>query len=288
MAALAESWVALSIAAFLVWSVSAFLPKLAVQSLSPFEVLVYSTLGCLAFVPVLFLFSAIAMAWSPAGIFWAAISGVFGMLAQLFYIFALRDGKSSVVFIVTALYPIVAAAFAFFILKEQPSAFQYAGIALALAALVLVVGGETSGEQVAGKGRVWLWHCFWAFLFFGLWAFFPKLALQTLSAGDVLIYEQIGNVAVMLGVLAWLKGRVGVSRRGVSLAFCGGFVAMGGVFLYFTALHLGPVSTVTTLSALYPVGSVLLARLILKEHIRSRQYAGMAFAMGAIALMASG
>jgi drug/metabolite transporter (DMT)-like permease len=72
------------------------------------------------------------------------------------------------------------------------------------------------------------------------------------------------------------------------LAAFGGIIDMLANALYMVAAQQGPLSTVVTLSSLYPASTVLLARLILGERLNPWQVTGVGCALAAVALIVSG
>ena len=57
--------------------------------------------------------------------------------------------------------------------------------------------------------------------------------------------------------------------------------------VYMTAARIGPLSIVVTLASLYPASTVLLARVILHEHLSRAQIAGIICALCAVVLIVS-
>jgi drug/metabolite transporter (DMT)-like permease len=55
-----------------------------------------------------------------------------------------------------------------------------------------------------------------------------------------------------------------------------------------TAIRIGPLAVASVLGALYPVVTILLARVVLGERIRGLQRLGIALAMAAVLLAALG
>ena len=73
------------------------------------------------------------------------------------------------------------------------------------------------------------------------------------------------------------------SRRGVALA---GVLDAAAAVLFVLATRAGLLSVGAVLASLYPAVTVVLARSIGKEHITRRQFAGLALALAAVALLA--
>jgi drug/metabolite transporter (DMT)-like permease len=90
-----------------------------------------------------------------------------------------------------------------------------------------------------------------------------------------------------------LFAAIGLARRKpmrmpanvAAVAIGGGVLDMLANVLYLMATHHGPLSVVVTLSSLYPASTVLLARVILGEHLNWRQTAGVVCALSAVMLI---
>ncbi len=87
-------------------------------------------------------------------------------------------------------------------------------------------------------------------------------------------------------VLLLEKFQVEWNLRGFSWAAVGGFLAFAGFLTFFVALEQGNASTVVTLSALYPVVTILLSIAFLHERLTSRQSVGIVLALIASGLLA--
>jgi uncharacterized membrane protein len=57
---------------------------------------------------------------------------------------------------------------------------------------------------------------------------------------------------------------------------------------YLIAVGRGDLSWVAAITSLYPVGTVLLARVVLQERLVGRQIAGLALSLAAVVLIATG
>jgi transporter family protein len=83
------------------------------------------------------------------------------------------------------------------------------------------------------------------------------------------------------------KFKVEWNGAGFSWAALGGFFAFVGFLTFFAALDKGDTSTVVTLSALYPMVTILISIAFLHERLTQRQGVGIVLALIASALLAS-
>lgn len=137
----------------------------------------------------------------------------------------------------------------------------------------------------AGTPR-WLWLALGALLAWGFWSFLPKLALQSMPPHSVIFYEALGNLLVSIPVLIYLRGKLMWHNRTVPMAAFMSGITVCAFLMYFFALKNGPVATIVTLTALYPVVVILLARIFLKEKLNRLQWLAVALAVAAAVLLA--
>lgn len=134
---------------------------------------------------------------------------------------------------------------------------------------------------------MWLLPALGALFIWGFWAFLPKLALQTLDPHSVIFYESFGNMLVALPILFHLKFRLQKDRKAVSVLAGSAVLTVLAILAYFYALKTGPVAVIVTLTALYPVIAVILARIVLKEKLNKIQIAAVLMAVAAMLLLAT-
>lgn len=167
---------------------------------------------------------------------------------------------------------------------ERPAANVVVGMALALVAIVLV-SAEGSGTFRPADVRG-LVYALGAGLGFGL--FFVALSYTDDGSGVWPLVAARATSVTLVGSLA-LLGRVprhppaGGARW--LTAGAGALDAAANV-LYLLAIREGLLSVVSVLAALYPTGTVVLARLVLREQFASLQRVGLALAVPAAVLMA--
>jgi len=130
----------------------------------------------------------------------------------------------------------------------------------------------------------WLTWTIVALLSWGIWAVLAKLLGDTVSAQQSQALSTLGIVPILIA-LALSKRTLlrGTSRQGLLLALVGGVVTCLGNVAYYAAIGRGEkVATVVSLTALYPLTTILLAVIILRERLNGVQLTGIALSFVAI------
>ena len=135
--------------------------------------------------------------------------------------------------------------------------------------------------------KEWVLPAFGTFIFWGFWGFIPKLTTKYISPKSAIVYEVLGGFLVAIMVMYSMNFRPEMNPKGLALAITTGVFGFLGAFCYLLAVSKGPVSLVVTLTALYPVLSILLAVIIFNEPITLKQGAGILLALGAMLLIAT-
>lgn len=224
--------------------------------------------------------------WGDPRILWGAGAGVFGGIGVLSLYAGLATGRMSVVAPVTAaLSGSLPAAFGL-ATGVRPGPIGLVGMVLALVAVVIVSvygdeyeGGSTRSAvmlaAISGTAFAASIMC---------WAqtppstMFAPLALARLT----------GVVMFSVAGLA-MGGRRVIAARGVGwLVLATAFADVGANAAQVVSLRIGPLALASVLCALYPVGTLILARFVLHEHLRGMQRVGIALALVAVVLSALG
>ena len=90
----------------------------------------------------------------------------------------------------------------------------------------------------------------------------------------------------LLGCLAARTSPLPRDRRGLLIALLSGLFDSCGNALFVLATHAGRLDVASVLASLYPVSTVVLARLVLGERFSRMQLVGMAATLAAIPLIA--
>ena len=213
-----------------------------------------------------------------------AIGGLGGAAGVGLLYQALAIGPMSVVAPVTALLaaavPVVAGVGS----GERPGLGATVGMGMALVAIVLV--SAEGGGSLRPADRRGVTYAMGSGLGFGL--FFVALSYTGDNAGVwPLVAARLASVSVMSVVT--LTGRVDatiVHGPGRPLTAAAGTLDALANVLYLLAVRQGLLSVVSVLSSLYPVSTIVLARVVLGERFIAVQRVGMALAIPATILMA--
>ena len=142
------------------------------------------------------------------------------------------------------------------------------------------------------KMENWFFLMLMVLVFWGLWAFFPKVALLYIKdTRSITLYETMGVATAGLAILVWIFARgerPEFHATGFIFAFLTGVFAIAGLFLFISAMVTGKASIIITITALYPIVSVPLCYFLLKEPLSPRQGIGIVFALVAVILVAGG
>ncbi|MHC5038573.1 MAG: EamA family transporter [Planctomycetota bacterium] len=130
----------------------------------------------------------------------------------------------------------------------------------------------------------WLFFSFITLMLFGFWGLFAKLAARDLGARSALVWQVIGTLLVGAGVAAVIKFRPEVHSRGTVFGLLTGITGTLGVLFFLLAMVKGKASVVVPLTALYPVVTLVLVFVFLREPLTAKQGVGIALALAAMVL----
>jgi len=168
-----------------------------------------------------------------------------------------------------------------FLLHQSVHPLQAVGVACAAAAIL-----AASGASRGGGSRRALWLALLAALGFGLW--YALLDRAAAGSGPWALFTSRLSGSSMLLVVAALRGGLATLRASWRLAVVSGLADVGGNALYVGARALLALGLAAALSGIYPLFTMLLARVILRERLPRLGLAGVGFALIAIVLISAG
>jgi drug/metabolite transporter (DMT)-like permease len=240
---------------------------------------------------LLLLLPIMGASFSQEAIFWGFLGGISSIVALLALYASLALGPISIVSPLGALLSaIVPAAVGVVLLGERFSSLGWVAIALALIAVVLV--GFVPGENVQLPKPRAIILAMIAGTGIGLAVVSLARSPQDSGIGPIIVMRT--TAFVLLGVIVLFSvlrksATAEIKQQGPKLWV---LVASAGVLdatanIFFTlASRTGSLTVTGVLTALYPLGTILLARLVLKEKVATVQKIGIALTLVASLILA--
>ena len=273
--------IALALGASLTWGVADFFGPLKGRTYGALRVLFYVQLGGLVAIAAVVAVRGKGPADSATLLaIPAAISGTLGLYA---YYRGMAVGAMSIVAPIAGISAVVPVTFGI-VTGERPSSWQLFGIAAALGGVFLASRepGRGGPKIAAGVGLALL-----AAIGFG--GYFPAMH----AAGDAdfwwasLIFKMTAT-SVIVATVAIRRPTLGIERVQIPILALIGIGDMLGNLLFAAASTSGLISVTSVLASLYPIVTVILARLVLKERVARAQEAGIVLTLAGVALISAG
>ncbi|MFB8182409.1 EamA family transporter [Streptomyces sp. NPDC055966] len=231
----------------------------------------------------LLLWPVLGASFSGAALGWGAASGVASAAAFVLLYRTLAIGPMNVLSPVTALVSAALPVGVGLLQGEHLSTAGLVGLPLALLAVVLVSAGHGTGPVRPSRTAL--------LLAFGAGA---AIALQLIclhqapadSGVAPLITGRAVSSAVTLAAAGALRRRLGDERPAYGMSAAAGVLDSMANLLFLLAARSGDLTVVAVITALYPAGTVLLARGVLAERIHRGQLVGLGTAFAAVSLLA--
>jgi transporter family protein len=132
---------------------------------------------------------------------------------------------------------------------------------------------------------VWLLHAFACLAWWGLWGFLAKVGSDGASSLQLQVLFSVGMLPVALFSLLKLRFKLATKCAGATYGILNGLLTGFGLLAYYVAMRRGKASIVGPVTALFPLITILLAFVILRERLNRVQGAGIALAICAVVLL---
>ncbi len=216
-----------------------------------------------------------------AALWWGAFAGFIGAFGIAALYRALAVGRMGVVApvaaVVTGVLPVVLGIYS----DGLPDRLQLGGFALALVSIWLVAGPNEFANSGRGTGLAAV-----AGVMFGLFLIAGKQAGHHAIFWP-LVAARLVSTSLMMTVVLFLPRDPRPLRRVLWAVLLSGLLDSGGNALFIAATRHGRLDVAAVLSSLYPASTVILARVLLKEHIAKWQGVGIVCALVAVALIST-
>jgi drug/metabolite transporter (DMT)-like permease len=271
---------ALALLGSLMWGIADFLGGLLSKTYKVAYVLVISQVFGLVTMAIYFLVANEQWDWRAGAMAsLASFSGFFGMMC--FYK-ALATGTMGIVSPIASLGAIVPVAVGL-VTGEQPSGIQYLGILFALIGVALASGPELSGASAAKPVVL----AIGAAIGFGTCFIFLKEG-GAYSVPTTMVLMRAQSILIGLAMVWQSKSYVKVKTKHIGLLIVVGVFDILANVAFSVASQSDLLSLVSVLSSLYPVVTVVMAWVFLKERLIAIQYAGILIALVGVCQIAIG
>jgi drug/metabolite transporter (DMT)-like permease len=213
------------------------------------------------------------------------IAGVGGVLALGCFYRALSIGTMSIVAPISATgvaLPVIVGVAT----GDELSALVSAGLAVTVVGVILASREAHVVEGGAAAGRLSIGLALVAAVGFGSYFVMSDAAADD-SVWWFLLLSRVIPVPVLIALAAW-RGMAAPAPRATAPLALAGTLDCGATGLYALANTKGALSIVAVVGSLYPVATVVLARVVLGERIRPVQRVGVVAALAGVAMIAGG
>lgn len=210
---------------------------------------------------------------------WSIVAGALAGISLAIFYRALASGKMGIITPVTAVLSAGIPAMVGMITEGAPGTVRIGGFALAGVGIWLITrpeeGGRPHGLSLALLSGI------------GFAGYF--LCIKQAGEGSPFWIAGLSRACsfFLTGTIVAVAGKVpSISRPDIRLAIFAGCINVTGSALFVRAVQTGRLDTVVVLSSLYPAVTVLLAWLVLKEHLLRWKLVGMFAALLAVPMIA--
>jgi uncharacterized membrane protein len=138
------------------------------------------------------------------------------------------------------------------------------------------------------SSRLWLFYAVITTVFWGIWGAFieiPEKAGFPATLGYVV--WSITMIPCAIVALIIIKWKPETDKRSLFFGMAAGLLGAGGQLILFEALRQGPAYIVFPLISLFPVLTIILSVVFLKEHTNKKHWIGITLALAAAVFLAN-
>jgi drug/metabolite transporter (DMT)-like permease len=236
---------------------------------------------------------------SRTSILWALAAGAVGGFSLAIFYRALAAGQMGVTAPIAALMGAAIPTLADIAMEGAPSRWSIAGFGLAILAIWLITRPEPVGannpehqgvpsdeaaisdRRPAGIGMA-------ALAGVGFAGFYLCIHQASGSPAWVATISRVGSFTATAIAVAATRAPLALDRLGAALGALAGCLDVTASALFIYASQHGRLDEAVVITSLYPAVTVLLARLVLKEHFSRWRFIGLLAALAAVPLIAAG
>jgi len=279
---------AYSVTAVFLWGASDFAGGFASRRANAFVLTTFSHLCALVWMTAI-AFASRAPLPDRASMLWAILAGSIGGFALAIFYGALAEGQMGLSAPIAALLGAAIPTMVDIALQGAPSRWSLIGFALAIFAIWMITRPDAPAQNGIGiEKRPPRGVATAALAGVGFAGFYLCIHQATGSPIWGAAITRIGSFTATAIAVLVTRAPMKLDRPAVALGFfAGSFDVTGTAFFIFASEH-GRLDEAVVITSLYPAVTVLLARLVLKEHFSPWKFVGLLAALAAVPLIAGG
>jgi len=272
-----------SVVAVFLWGASDFSGGYGSRRANAFVLTAFSHVCALALMTVVALIGPGAFP-SRISILWAIAAGSLGGFSLAFFYRALAAGQMGLTAPVAALLGAAIPTLADIAMEGAPSRWTIVGFVLAIVAIWLITRPESgSAETGPPKGVAMA-----ALSGIGFAGFYLCIHQATGSPTWLAAITRVGSLTATSAAVVATRAPLKLDRHPAFFGMSAGFLDVIASALFIYANQHGRLDEAVVITSLYPAVTVLLARIVLKEHFSGWRFAGLLAALAAVPLIAAG
>ncbi len=264
------------IIAMIGWGIADFLAAVAVRKTSVFKTFVWSQIiGLVLFFIAFSLFFNFSLP-SLSSIVWLLFAGFLGVISYLAYYKGLQVGKVPVVVPIASSWAAITVILGLVILHEALTKTQTIGVILAVIGTVLVSFRlrDLLGLKLKNLS-IGVSYAVIAMLGWGVYFVPMKMLISELGWFLPIFFAKVISIFYLLPYLKLSKKDVSFPKNALILVLLIGFLETMAFISFGMGINSAYVSIVSPVAATFPVITITLARLFLKETIDFNQVIGI-------------
>jgi drug/metabolite transporter (DMT)-like permease len=280
----------LALASALSWGAGDFFGGLATRKAKAVSTTFVSQLvGLVGLVVVCVLGAGGSLVWSDLG--WGTAAGLCAVSGLGLFYESMGRGPfgpvASIASVTSGAIPILAG----LALGERPSTLLLGGVIVAVLAIWLIAGEKRNSDD-PDNSVIANVFALGAGALFGFYFVFLSRAGNTSGLLPLVAGRSAATLALGTTIVVLRKARTQTDwipqRQALRLSAGAGLLDASANALYFYASRHGLLSVVAVLASLYPVSTIVLARVVLREKLNRRRLVGMAVGLLAVSIIAKG
>jgi drug/metabolite transporter (DMT)-like permease len=223
---------------------------------------------------------------SRTSIFWALAAGSIGGFALAIFYRALAAGQMGLTAPIAALLGAAIPTLADLGMEGAPSRWMISGFILAIVAIWLITRPEAAEADKSfahPKGVAMA-----ALAGVGFAGFYICIHQAHGSPTWLATISRVGSFTTTAIAVLVTRPRLALPRASLSFATIAGCLDITGTVLFIFASQHGRLDEAVVITSLYPAVTVLLARIVLKEHFSRWKFVGLLAALAAVPMISAG